>query len=197
MRRRCDYETPAICARVPRAEASGGRRLDQAPVEEDPSEHGRAVFALRCVAPAGRATAPPAPRRLRRRPPPSACGRRHSSATSPDPPPSANGSMRRPCGGFSVALRCGLQRRRATGRISREVHRRRGRGRFGLGGAREDDAIRAVRAAREARDAVHELGVEAQRLWHVRLDARIGVMTGEVVFGSASATASSPGTQCQ
>jgi len=39
----------------------------------------------------------------------------------------------------------------------------------------EDDALRAVRAAIEMRDAIPELG----------LQGRIGVMTGEVVTGTA------------
>src|SRR5918912_192743 len=44
---------------------------------------------------------------------------------------------------------------------------------FGIPRAHEDDALRAVRAAREARDAVARLG----------LRARTGVNTGEVVAG--------------
>jgi class 3 adenylate cyclase len=44
---------------------------------------------------------------------------------------------------------------------------------FGIPAATEDDALRAVRAAVELREAVHELGLEA----------RIGVNTGEVVAG--------------
>jgi class 3 adenylate cyclase/tetratricopeptide (TPR) repeat protein len=44
---------------------------------------------------------------------------------------------------------------------------------FGIPQAHEDDALRAVRAAAEMRDAVAELGLEA----------RIGVNTGEVVTG--------------
>jgi class 3 adenylate cyclase len=46
---------------------------------------------------------------------------------------------------------------------------------FGVPQAHEDDALRAVRAAVEMRDALPELGVEA----------RIGVNTGEVVTGTA------------
>ena len=42
---------------------------------------------------------------------------------------------------------------------------------FGIPVATEDDALRAVRAAVELRDAVQDLGLEA----------RIGVNTGEVV----------------
>ena len=45
---------------------------------------------------------------------------------------------------------------------------------FGVPAAHEDDALRAVRAAAEMRDALPELG----------LAARIGVMTGEVVTGT-------------
>ncbi len=44
---------------------------------------------------------------------------------------------------------------------------------FGIPVATEDDAVRAVRAAVELRDTVHELGLEA----------RIGVNTGDVVAG--------------
>jgi class 3 adenylate cyclase/tetratricopeptide (TPR) repeat protein len=46
---------------------------------------------------------------------------------------------------------------------------------FGIPQAHEDDALRAVRAATEMRDALPELG----------LAGRIGVMTGEVVTGTA------------
>src|SRR5438477_12563102 len=45
---------------------------------------------------------------------------------------------------------------------------------FGIPVLHEDDALRAVRAAAEMRDALPELG----------LQARIGVMTGEVVTGT-------------
>ena len=46
---------------------------------------------------------------------------------------------------------------------------------FGVPMLHEDDALRAVRAAVEMRDAIPELG----------LQGRIGVMTGEVVTGTA------------
>ena len=46
---------------------------------------------------------------------------------------------------------------------------------FGVPALHEDDALRAVRSALEMRDALPELG----------LRARIGVMTGEVVTGTA------------
>ena len=45
---------------------------------------------------------------------------------------------------------------------------------FGVPVLHEDDALRAVRAAAEMRDALPELGLEG----------RIGVMTGEVVTGT-------------
>src|SRR5256712_4304036 len=45
---------------------------------------------------------------------------------------------------------------------------------FGVPVAHEDDALRAVRAATEMRGALPELGVQA----------RIGIMTGEVVAGT-------------
>src|SRR5919197_1765817 len=45
---------------------------------------------------------------------------------------------------------------------------------FGVPSAHEDDALRAVRAALEMRDALPELGIAA----------RIGVNTGEVVAGT-------------
>jgi class 3 adenylate cyclase len=46
---------------------------------------------------------------------------------------------------------------------------------FGIPVVHEDDALRALRAAVEMRDALPELGIEG----------RIGVMTGEVVTGTA------------
>jgi class 3 adenylate cyclase len=46
---------------------------------------------------------------------------------------------------------------------------------FGVPTVHEDDALRAIRAAVEMRDALPELGV----------DGRIGVTTGEVVTGTA------------
>jgi class 3 adenylate cyclase/tetratricopeptide (TPR) repeat protein len=50
---------------------------------------------------------------------------------------------------------------------------------FGIPAAHEDDALRAVRAAGEMRDALPELG----------LHGRIGVMTGEVVTGATEVLA--------
>ena len=49
---------------------------------------------------------------------------------------------------------------------------------FGIPASHEDDALRAVRAATEMRDAIAEHGLEA----------RIGVNTGEVVVGGSGET---------
>src|SRR5436190_3242504 len=59
---------------------------------------------------------------------------------------------------------------------------------FGLPRAHEDDALRAVRAAFEMKEALERLNDELERRWGVRLENRTGVNTGEVVSGdSASA----------
>jgi class 3 adenylate cyclase/tetratricopeptide (TPR) repeat protein len=59
---------------------------------------------------------------------------------------------------------------------------------FGLPRVHEDDALRAVRAAREMQAALAELNDELDRIYGVRLTNRTGVNTGEVVTGdSASA----------
>jgi DNA-binding SARP family transcriptional activator len=52
---------------------------------------------------------------------------------------------------------------------------------FGLPQLHEDDAVRAVRAAAELRDALPALSDELERAWGVRLDARMGIDTGEVL----------------
>jgi class 3 adenylate cyclase len=54
---------------------------------------------------------------------------------------------------------------------------------FGIPVLHEDDALRAVRAAEEMREALAELNVELEREWSLSLQARIGVNTGEVVAG--------------
>ena len=54
---------------------------------------------------------------------------------------------------------------------------------FGIPRLHEDDALRAVRAAAELRDAVRALGDELEAELGVRIEARIGVATGEVVAG--------------
>jgi len=58
---------------------------------------------------------------------------------------------------------------------------------FGVPAVHEDDALRAVRAAAEIRDAVAELNHELERDWGVRLTVHTGVNTGEVVTGLVSA----------
>jgi DNA-binding SARP family transcriptional activator len=54
---------------------------------------------------------------------------------------------------------------------------------FGLPIVREDDALRGVRAAFEARDALSGLAVELAAERALELDVRIGISTGEVVTG--------------
>ena len=54
---------------------------------------------------------------------------------------------------------------------------------FGVPTLHEDDALRAVRAAMEMRDALEGLNAELERDWGVRLQNRIGVNSGEVVAG--------------
>lgn len=58
---------------------------------------------------------------------------------------------------------------------------------FGIPVLHEDDALRAVRAAAEMRDAVGPLNHELQQRWGVQLQVRIGVNTGEVVAGGHTA----------
>ena len=58
---------------------------------------------------------------------------------------------------------------------------------FGLPKLREDDALRAVRAAMEMRHALGELNAELEEGWGVRLANRTGVNTGEVVAGDVTA----------
>ncbi len=57
---------------------------------------------------------------------------------------------------------------------------------FGIPRLREDDAIRAVRAAAEMRRALETLNAELERLG-ARIETRIGVNTGEVVVGDVAA----------
>jgi class 3 adenylate cyclase/tetratricopeptide (TPR) repeat protein len=57
---------------------------------------------------------------------------------------------------------------------------------FGIPRLHEDDALRAVRAASELRDAVVALGDELETELGARIEARIGVSTGEVVAGDPS-----------
>ena len=58
---------------------------------------------------------------------------------------------------------------------------------FGIPVMHEDDALRALRAAVELRDEARSLGAEVARRHGVELGVRIGVNTGEVVAGDASA----------
>jgi class 3 adenylate cyclase/tetratricopeptide (TPR) repeat protein len=57
---------------------------------------------------------------------------------------------------------------------------------FGIPGLHEDDALRAVRAAAELRDALGALARDVEGELGARLQARIGVATGEVVAGDPS-----------
>jgi class 3 adenylate cyclase/tetratricopeptide (TPR) repeat protein len=54
---------------------------------------------------------------------------------------------------------------------------------FGVPLVHEDDALRAVRAAAEMRERLEELNAELEEGWGVRLQARTGVNTGQVVAG--------------
>ena len=54
---------------------------------------------------------------------------------------------------------------------------------FGLPKLHEDDALRAVRAAADMREALARVNDEFERVWGVRLTNRTGVNTGEVVAG--------------
>ncbi|MGZ8636595.1 MAG: AAA family ATPase [Actinomycetota bacterium] len=58
---------------------------------------------------------------------------------------------------------------------------------FGVPLLHEDDAVRAVRAADGMREALAGLNAELEPRWGVTLQTRIGVNTGEVVVGDASA----------
>jgi class 3 adenylate cyclase/tetratricopeptide (TPR) repeat protein len=54
---------------------------------------------------------------------------------------------------------------------------------FGIPTLHEDDALRAVRAAMEMRQALGKLNEDLQRQWDVRLQVRTGLNTGPVVAG--------------
>ena len=56
---------------------------------------------------------------------------------------------------------------------------------FGVPAVHEDDALRAVRAAAELREALGDLNVELEDAYGTRLELRTGVNTGEVVTGTA------------
>jgi class 3 adenylate cyclase/tetratricopeptide (TPR) repeat protein len=57
---------------------------------------------------------------------------------------------------------------------------------FGIPELHEDDALRAVRAATELRQALSELNAELEHDQGVRIGIRVGVNTGEVVAGDGS-----------
>jgi class 3 adenylate cyclase len=57
---------------------------------------------------------------------------------------------------------------------------------FGIPTLHEDDALRALRAAAEMRERLALLNAELERDFGVRLEARIGVNTGEVVTGQGA-----------
>ncbi len=59
---------------------------------------------------------------------------------------------------------------------------------FGIPRVHEDDALRAVRAAVELREAVASLSAGLEADFGVQVDVRIGVNTGEVVAGVAFAS---------
>ena len=57
---------------------------------------------------------------------------------------------------------------------------------FGVPVVREDDALRAVRAALDVQEAIAAGNDELDARFGVRLQARIGVNTGEVVVGAGA-----------
>ncbi len=57
---------------------------------------------------------------------------------------------------------------------------------FGVPVVHEDDALRALRAATQMREALSSLNEELERDWGARLEIRTGVNTGEVVAGDPS-----------
>jgi class 3 adenylate cyclase/tetratricopeptide (TPR) repeat protein len=60
---------------------------------------------------------------------------------------------------------------------------------FGIPTLHEDDAFRAVRAAAEMRESLDDLNDELERDYGVRIEARIGVNTGEVLAGEGQTLA--------
>ena len=57
---------------------------------------------------------------------------------------------------------------------------------FGVPAAREDDALRAVRAAHELATRLDSLNADVERDHGVRLSTRTGVNTGEVIVGGGA-----------
>ena len=58
---------------------------------------------------------------------------------------------------------------------------------FGITTPRPDDAVRAVEAAAESVAVLNRLNDEFERTWGVRLIARTGVSSGDVIVGEATA----------
>ncbi len=58
---------------------------------------------------------------------------------------------------------------------------------FGVPAVHEDDALRAARAASELGEALERLNEEFERDWGVRVLARVGIETGEVMAGASVA----------
>src|SRR4051794_435150 len=56
---------------------------------------------------------------------------------------------------------------------------------FGVPSVHEDDALRAVRAAKQIQQSLDELGEELVRAYGMQLTARVGVNTGEVVMADS------------
>src|SRR5436309_695352 len=59
---------------------------------------------------------------------------------------------------------------------------------FGLPVRRDDDAVRAVRAAAETMRVLASLNDQLEAVWGVRLVTRTGVSTGDVVMGDVTAS---------
>ena len=132
----------------------------------------------------------PRPRRRCERPSPS------SSPTSPAPPPWASGSTPRPSATSRPATSppCAQPLERHGGTVEKYIGDA-VMAVFGIPVLHEDDALRAVRAAIEMRDAMAELNRELEHDLGVGLELRIGVNTGEVAGADGQpAMASSPAT---
>ncbi len=67
---------------------------------------------------------------------------------------------------------------------------------FGIPVVHEDDALRAVRAAAEMREALGPLNDELERERGVRIQVRVGVNTGEVVAGDSARRAEVRDRRC-
>jgi class 3 adenylate cyclase len=66
---------------------------------------------------------------------------------------------------------------------------------FGYPAAHENDAERAVRAALELHDRLHELNAELRGQQLPEIAIRIGIHTGLIVIGSELASGGAPGSQ--